>query len=234
MIAVIIMSDGDFEPFQESIRNLSSTCSDHKKVEILVKIDIPSDVSKYEKFLRIFPFAKTRVFCDERSGYNNLGLFVNELAAATDASLLFPFGDDTRVQHGDWVSEMLSTRGMFKDNIYAIRTFDYKYIACPVMSREWFNVMGYLSPKYDLRDRKTGEIVRAYGHIDIWTRLIATKIHRWVRMPHWNMIIDRSDPAKSPMPKTARMSKSIRNQIIHRMRSDAIVVSNAILPHLIS
>jgi len=173
----MIPSNGNFDIFGECVDLLSKECSDHSVVEVLVKIEDPNLVSRYDNILNKHHFANTKILCYPLSGYNNIGHFFNSMAESSQGDLFFVLCDDG-VVHGDWVADFMGSRGKFRDNIYALNTRNHPWTPYPVISREWFNFFGYLTPKLEYMDR-FGNNCSGYAPIDTWIQNVASAVGRY-------------------------------------------------------
>lgn len=167
------------ESFVKSIECLKNTCSNISLVEVLIKIDIETDTPFYEDILQKSGFDH-RILCSPVSGYTNIGVFHNEMAAVSQGSLLIPYADDLFMEHGDWVKELEYTRTIYPDNLYAVALLcgqglygSHKYekpwfSVCSGITKEWLQCLGYI----------------AFGYqIDYWIALVARDIGRYIHVP---------------------------------------------------
>lgn len=170
--------------FALSIANLTETCSDKSKVEILVKIDIQSDIEYYEDILKKYHF-KHEVIYSPVTGYLNIGDFHNDLALRSKGEIIWMLTDDFFVKHGDWVAALHETRNVYPDNIYAVYVPFHApkwFSLAPALSREWVQCLGYFT----------------YGfQADYWVAMIARDVvDRYIHIPADKLVMRhvRTDP----------------------------------------
>ncbi len=168
-ISVLLVSK-NFTQFNTVLRSISDTCSCKDVVEILVKIDSESgETRKYIRALRRSRF-NFKILCyPSFQGYRDTFLFLNDLARLSYGELLMPLDTHAVILSGDWVSALLETRDMFKDNVYAIHMrVNHMHLdqsPCPVITKEWRDVLGCYSP---------------FHGADGWVTLLAKRLNRFV------------------------------------------------------
>lgn len=102
----------------------------------------------------------------ERMGYGRLNEYVNALAAESDADWLVFWNDDAIMDSSGWDKIIAGYTGQFK--LLAFHTHkDHPYSIFPIVPREWFDHMGYLSP-HQISDAWLSQT--AYM-LDIWERI---------------------------------------------------------------
>lgn len=171
------MASKNKESFAKCIERLSQTCSNNKKTEILVKIDVESDIQFYQDVLAS-SFKHQKVIYTPITGYMNIGDFHNDLCAQSSGNIIWVMTDDFFVAHGDWFSLITNTRDIYSDNIYSIyidfgngKTFSL----APAVSREWFQCLGYIT----------------YGwQADYWIAMIARGLNRYIQIPKDQLLMN--------------------------------------------
>ncbi len=158
-------SSGRGNLFYTNIKSLYRSCSDSSCVEVCLKVDTKQYKKKCMRILDQFGF-KHNVLCSPVTGIENIGKFQNDLAKIASGKIFWILSDDGSVT-GDWVKEFLETRDTFKDNIYVIHVQSHPHKihrnSCPAISREWYDVLGVISPITDS---------------DSWLNWISQKIRR--------------------------------------------------------
>lgn len=199
--------------FVKTIECLKNTCSNIDVVEILTKIDMESDIPFYEDILQKSGF-DYKILCSPVSGYTNIGVFHNEMAAVSQGDLVFIFGDDLFVQYGDWIKELENTRTLFRDNIYAVTLSCGEspkwFSLCVGVTKEWLQCLGYMTLGYQP---------------DYWIALVARDIGRYIHIsrekchinititpPHITKATQKNNHAKmfTELPNAVKKLKSIQ------------------------
>jgi len=164
-ISITLPTLGNVEALEHCANGLTSTCSCPEKVEILFKVDTPKAKSTVESIFKDTPF-DFRILHNSMSGFANSSKWTDDLCRMADSNLFMTYGDDI-LMTGDWYTEFVKTRSLFEDQIYAICTRNHYWCYTPVITREWFQVLGTICP------------VLA---IDTWVRDLARKLGRYVRV----------------------------------------------------
>lgn len=195
-ISVIIPTIRSGE-FKKCIKNLRLTCSNSERVEILVKVDSKIMVQKCGRILQRSPFAY-KILHNNTIGYNKLHIMAKQLCRFAKGDLFFMWADDFRIT-GDWYAEFVNTRDRYIDNIYAINTLDYIWSHAPVISREWFNLMGEVAPM---------------PCVDSWIRDLAVGVGRYVGLsPAINATHQPGHRAMSELMKNKKQTRIARRTL---------------------
>lgn len=150
---------GERSSFKLSIDSLNKTCTDHKKAEILVKVDADSDISYYSNILRTSKIPSKILIYDRLGGYGDIYLFLNDLCKIASGEHFWQFNDDNVVYSGDWLGAINKCKNIWADNIYVCyfsyaknsvnlnaRRFQTK--CCSIMSRKFYECMGHCMCHY--------------------------------------------------------------------------------------
>ncbi len=201
-ISVILPSVG--RPcFVTCIKSLDKTCTKPRRVEILVKVDSAKVEQKYIPILNKSRFRYKIVVSRKPTGFKNNHKMLDMLCKIAKGKIFLLWSDDCVVQ-GDWYADLIKTRNMFPDNIYAVNTrYQASWSYCPAISREWFEALGSTCP-----------IPAADG----WIRDIAKRIGRHVRVSTMQAI-NQSDYKRYHHKKIPNPKGEIR-----RLRPSAIAL----------
>lgn len=147
----IIISTCRPKRFKNLVKQLADTCSNSELVELLVKVDTEDDaLQEYQEILIASPFDH-RLLCFPRlNGYWSLHVFSNELGKMARGDILWQVIDEVTINSSNWVDTLLNTRDIYSDNIYMFNPRGNKehpkWTALPAYSKEWFDVLGFVSP----------------------------------------------------------------------------------------
>lgn len=182
-----------------TVASASKTCTTPQNVEFLIKVDNPTVGQKVNASLAGSSF-DYRVIESDITGYHNIHHFVNTLSKISKGDLLWLLGDDVTIEYGDWYGCLTAMRNVFPDNIYAINTrFDHYWSPAPAISKEWVNVLGYISP---------------IQIVDTWIRDISVAIGRYVQIPQNSFKICYSQSLEHQKSKAvAKMRREGRHYI---------------------
>jgi hypothetical protein len=182
----------------EAMDSIAGSCSDNDCIEILFKIDNKNQVEELTTLSNRFP-CSIKIYFNELLGLDNMHLFQNYLAKEASGKLLFFFGDDLTIE-GDWVKYFWETRSFYKDQIYVVNTRGHVWSPFPIITKEWVDILGFVSPFY---------------MSDSWMQTVANLIYRHTHLP------DESDvkithnhigpPGYKTLPKW--FPKKIRHQL---------------------
>ena len=137
--------------FEDCVKQLTETCTRPEIVEILVKTDSEiQDMHRFQEILLASPFDH-RILCSPKlNEYWSLYAFLNQLAKLARGEVFWFIADEIDLRSNDWVETLLSTRDVFEDNIYLFNPRGAKtppkFTGLPAISKEWFDVLGFLSP----------------------------------------------------------------------------------------
>jgi len=108
----------------------------------------------------------------EPMGYIRLNEYVNGLANHSDADWLVFWNDDAVMETTGWDTTIANHTGEFK--VLAFHTHnDHPYSIFPIVPKEWFELLGYLSP-HQISDAWISQ--QAYC-LDIWQRIAVDVTH---------------------------------------------------------
>ncbi len=203
------LHENDYEEYKIAIASLAKHCTDFDKVELLVKID--SQKSRIEQLLNNYPFKHT-VVCNELRGYENFGIFMDQMVAQASGSLFWSFCADCQIS-GDWVKEILNTRNTFKDNIYVANPAHWYQ---PVWTIEWYRVFNRITPK-------------GVPDVDTWLRDLASIAKRYIDTPGRINIHVKHRPGHQPPDRQYDGRKTIAKRSRAIMRKTLPISSKLLL-----
>lgn len=164
------------------LERLEKTCSRPDRIELLIKLD--SDDSHLNRYMSLVDLIGQRgirhriLVYPPFHGYWSGFMFLNDLAKLASGKMMWLQADDLRISGGDWFAEFMNTRDKyFKDNIYIIGvstdTHGRSGIRgnhAPCLTREWYEVLGYISPS---------------PQVDSWLHHLARRLRREIYTPIW-------------------------------------------------
>lgn len=176
-IAILLPTRGRDGMLERSIRSLYELADNPDKVQLMLAFD-RDDATGIQHFVtKIQPWLDTKnidyhAMEFEPLGYIRLNEYVNALAAASDANWLVFWNDDAVMETSGWDSIINSYNEQFK--LLAFHTHnDHPYSIFPIVPREWFDLLGYLSP-HQISDAWLSQ--QAYM-LDIWCRIPVHVLH---------------------------------------------------------
>ena len=162
--------------YKEAVESLSVSCSDFNKVELLVKTDSERTSHDAKVLLKDYKF-KNKVICTNATGYQNMGVFCDQLIEKSSGNLFMVFCADCRIS-GNWVDEFMGTRNRYFDNIYVVNTRPKSHWSMvPVFSIEWYKVLGRLTPP-------------GAPNLDSWLRDVSVRVNRYITIPNSQVSIE--------------------------------------------
>lgn len=180
-IAVLLPTRGRTDALSRSVISLVNRAVDVPKLQLLFGFDNDDDIGRTHFNEHLQPWLDEKgvdytVMEFEPLGYGRLNEYVNTLAQESDADWCFFWNDDALMESSSWDRIIAQYTGQFK--LLAVHTHhDHPYSIFPIVPREWFDTLGYLSP---------------HPLNDAWLSQIAYKLDIWERIPVY-VTHDRSD-----------------------------------------
>jgi hypothetical protein len=177
-ITFLLPTRGRTETLKRSIESVLSLADDPATVQIAIGFD-RDDPETYDYFVEhIRPLfaqygAGYVVAKFNPMGYVNLHKYSNKLAEhAGTSEWLIVWNDDTVMQTPGWDTVIRSYTGQFK--LLAFHTHnDHPYSIFPIVPREWYNLLGYISP----HPTQDGWVSQQAYMLDIWERIPVDVLH---------------------------------------------------------
>lgn len=154
LISIIFPSTNAEKNITDTLASLSSSCSCRQDVEIIIKIDPGDNTGKYADALNRSGFSYKILQYDRLGKYNDVHLFNSDCAKIANGSIIWTLGDDVAIS-GDWHRFVSLSRNIFPDNIYVLYFKEHRLkknkttskvgISFPLISREFYNRLGYIS-----------------------------------------------------------------------------------------
>jgi hypothetical protein len=149
-ISVVLPTRGRTTALSRSVISLFNRVVDKGTVQLILGFDEDDEIGigHFEKELQPWLDEKgvdyeAMVF--EPLGYTRLNEYVNAMAAASDSDWIVFWNDDAVMETTGWDRIITSHTGEFK--LLAVHTHkDHPYSIFPIVPKEWFDVLGYLSP----------------------------------------------------------------------------------------
>lgn len=131
------------DAFPKCVSSIAQTATS-KNYEIIVKVDSLEDQQHRQSILEKLGVRYTIVLSDA-TGYANIHVMHNQAVSVAKGDLFWGMGDDCFVI-GDWYGDFRKVQKQYPDNIFVINTrFGKNWAVCPVVSRGWYEVLGYVS-----------------------------------------------------------------------------------------
>jgi hypothetical protein len=176
-IAVLLATRGRTELLTRSLRSLIDLAHDVNRIQFMLAFD-QDDTVGVEYFTKtVQPWLdqqniRYRAELFEPMGYVNLHKYNNALAQHTNSNWLVIWNDDAVMQTPDWDQVIASHTGQFQ--LLAFHTHrDHPYSIFPIVPREWYDVLGYISP----HPTQDGWVSQQAYMLDIWQRIPVHVLH---------------------------------------------------------
>ena len=176
-IAILLPTRGRDGMLERSIKSLFDNAENPDQVQLMLAFDNDDELGKQHFSSHIQPWLDQRgiyyhAMEFEPLGYIRLNEYVNALAANSDARWLVFWNDDAVMETKAWDTTIMSYQGQFK--LLAFHTHnDHPYSIFPIVPREWYDLLGYLSP-HQISDAWLSQ--QAYM-LDIWERIPVDVLH---------------------------------------------------------
>lgn len=149
-ISVLLPTRGRKQPLEKSVMSLVNTANDINTFEILLAFD--DDDSETQQWFtdNVLPQLEekniiVKILVFPRLGYGRLNEYLNEMAKHADGKWFLFWNDDAWMKSRGWDSEISIHNGKFR--VLRIPTHNkHPYAIFPIVPREWFQLLGYLSP----------------------------------------------------------------------------------------
>jgi hypothetical protein len=223
-ISFLLPTRGRTVALKQSIESLLTLADDPSSVQICIGFD-RDDTATYDYFVEnIKPVfdqyqAGYVVMQFNPMGYTNLHKYSNTLAKHTgDSDWLVIWNDDTVMETPGWDTVIRAHTGQFK--LLAFHTHrDHPYSIFPIVPREWYNLLGYISP-HPSQDAWVSQ--QAYV-LDIWERIPVNVLHDRYDITgnnaddtYKNRIILEGDP-RNPWDFHSRQMNELRYNDCHKL-----------------
>lgn len=177
-ISVIIPSYNNPDGMEEAIHSLLRNCEDKKNLEIIIRIDNDDPQRKiYEDIYNLQSFAFSLIISDlSERGYQNLHLFVNELASHTKNDWIMIMTDDAIMKTKGW-DTIISEYDNQKYTV--LNPCGQGMNLFPIIKRDLYNLLGHISLN---------------AHYDTFISTIAHENRKQIRIN--NIQIDHNDILK--------------------------------------
>lgn len=149
-IAILLPTRGRAESLERSIRSLVDLADDIGRVELMFGFDNDDQIGMDHFASVIQPYLDSHkveylAMTFQPMGYVRLNEYVNALAKASDSKWLVFWNDDAIMLSAHWDTDIMVYDGEFK--LLAFDTHNHHpYSIFPIVPREWFDLLGYLSP----------------------------------------------------------------------------------------
>ena len=160
-ISILLPTRGRTDQLKSSIESLIQLADDPESIEFLFGFD-NDDMSSYEWFENNIAHVIDQAGSTYTSlqfkpvGYENLHVYVNQLAARAQGNWFVFWNDDAVMKSPGWDSIINSHTGQFC--LQAFNTHNlHPYSIFPIVPREWFDVIGHLS-RHQLNDAWLSQI----------------------------------------------------------------------------
>jgi hypothetical protein len=176
-IAMLLATRGRTTMLDRSIRSLVELADDPGRVQLMVAFDRDDDVGFGYFIDHLQPWLDTQdigytAMRFDRMGYINLQKYNNALADNASARWLMIWNDDAVMQSPGWDTTIMSYDGQFK--LLSFKTHNmHPYSIFPTVPREWFNLLGYISP----HPTQDGWVSQQAYMLDIYQRIDVDVLH---------------------------------------------------------
>ena len=170
-IAIILPTRGRTDALSRSVISLVNRAVDLDTVQLMLGFDNDDKIGFDHFTEHLQPWLDQRgvnytAMMFEPMGYIRLNEYVNALSAESDADWLVFWNDDAIMDTSGWDREIAKYTGQFK--LLAFHTHrDHPYSIFPIVPRQWFDLLGYLSP-HQISD---GWLSQQAYMLNIWERI---------------------------------------------------------------
>jgi hypothetical protein len=170
-IAILLPTRGRTDALSRSVISLVNRAVDLDTVQLMLGFDNDDKVGFDHFTEHLQPWLDQRrvnytAMMFEPMGYIRLNEYVNALAAESDADWVVFWNDDAIMDTSGWDREIAKYTDQFK--LLAFHTHrDHPYSIFPIVPRQWFDLLGYLSP-HQISD---GWLSQQAYMLDIWERI---------------------------------------------------------------
>ena len=170
-IAVLLPTRGRTDALQRSVMGLVNRATDLKSIKLMFAFDNDDTIGLAYFTTELQPWLDQKAVAYtamqfEPLGYSRLNEYINTLANNVSADWMFFWNDDAIMESTGWDREIAKHTGEFK--LLAVHTHrDHPYSIFPIVPREWFDHLGYMSP-HPLTDAWLSQIA---FQLDIWKRI---------------------------------------------------------------
>lgn len=149
-IAILLPTRGRADSLERSVRSLIDLADDMTRVELMFGFDNDDQIGMDHFTSVLQPYLHKEnieysAMTFEPMGYVRLNEYVNALAKASDSKWLVFWNDDAIMHSQHWDTDIMAYDGQF-----LLLAFDthhhHPYSIFPIVPREWFDLLGYLSP----------------------------------------------------------------------------------------
>lgn len=149
-ISVLLATRGRTDQLGRSVRSLFELANDPAKIEIVFAFDKDDTPGLTYFTSNLKPWMDERkiaytALSFTRMGYTNLHKYTNAMAPKATGKWMIIWNDDAVMEEQGWDTTIMTYDGQFK--LLAFDTHNaHPYSIFPIMPREWYDLLGYLSP----------------------------------------------------------------------------------------
>ena len=148
-VSVLLPTRKRFGLFNKSVTSLFNKCSNVDNFEVLVALDIDDTetIIKIENFIIDKPNVK--YFLYERSHYENLHDYYNDLINKSTGTSLFLWNDDAVMDSDGWDLEILKYHKNFcviNPKVSTMVDFWSRHVLFPIIPKKWVELTGQWAP----------------------------------------------------------------------------------------